>query len=124
MSLTTVFLMTACKKDAGSGGSSSISGKVYVKDYNSTFTVLQDEYFGQEIDVYILYGDEKSVGDRVRTSYDGTFEFKYLRKGIYHVFAYSKDSTLQTNAMIPIIKDIEITKNGEIIETPQITVLY
>ncbi len=124
MSFTTVFLMTACKKDAGSGGSSSISGKVYVKDYNSTFTVLQDEYFGQEIDVYILYGDEKSVGDRVRTSYDGSFEFKYLRKGIYHVFAYSKDSTLQTNAMIPIIKDIEITKNGEVIESPQITVLY
>jgi hypothetical protein len=121
---TASYFMTACKKDPGTGGSSSISGKVYVKDYNSTFTVLQDEYYGQEIDVYILYGDEKSVGDRVRTSYDGTFEFKYLRKGIYHVFAYSKDSTLQTNAMIPIIKDIEITKNGEVIETPQITVLY
>ena len=119
----TIFLFNSCKKDPGSGGSSSISGKVYVKDYNSTFTVLQDEYYGQEIDVYILYGDDKSVGDRVRTSYDGTFEFKYLRKGTYHVFAYSKDSTLQTNALIPIVKDIEITKNGETVEAPQITTL-
>jgi hypothetical protein len=113
---------TSCKKDAGTGGSSSITGKVMVHDYNSTFTILEDEYYGQEVDVYIIYGDDKTYSDRIKTNYDGTFEFKYLQKGIYHVYAYSADSTLQTNAFIPIIKDIEITKNKQEVEVPAITI--
>lgn len=115
-------IFTSCKKEAGEGGTSSIYGKVYVKDYNSTFTVLLEEYYAQDVDVYIIYGDDKTFSDRIRTNYDGTYEFKYLRKGTYHVYAYSKDSTLQTNAMIPVIKDVEITKNNDDVETPEIVI--
>jgi hypothetical protein len=113
---------TSCKKDPGSGGTSSIYGKVFAKDYNSTFTVLLESYYAQDYDVYLIYGDDKTYGDKVKTSYDGTFEFKYLRKGTYHVYAYSKDSTLLTNAMIPVIEDVEITKNNEDVETPEIVI--
>ena len=78
---------TSCKKDAGTGGSSSLTGKVMVHDYNSTFTILEDEYYGQEVDVYIIYGDSKTYSDHIKTNYDGTFEFKYLQKGTYHVLS-------------------------------------
>jgi hypothetical protein len=122
--LTAMFLLlAACSKDPGQGGSSSIYGKVWVRDYNTTYTMLMDEYYGQEIDVYIIYGEDKSYSDRTRTSYDGSFEFKYLRKGTYHIYAYSKDSTLQTLALIPVIKDVEITKNRQEVEAQQITIL-
>jgi len=116
------FMMASCKKEPGSGGTSSIYGKVYAKDYNSTFTVFLEGYYAQDEDVYIIYGDDKSFSDRVRTNYDGTFEFKYLRKGTYHIYTYSKDSTLQTNAMIPVITDVEITKNNQDIPTNDLVI--
>ncbi|HNW88966.1 MAG TPA: hypothetical protein PKN48_04835 [Bacteroidales bacterium] len=115
-------IFTSCKKEAGEGGTSSIYGKVYVKNYNSTYTVLLEEYYAQDVDVYIIYGDDKTYSERIRTNYDGTYEFKYLRKGTYHIYAYSEDSTLQTNANIPIIRDIEITKNNQEVEADEIVI--
>ncbi len=117
-----LLLLFSCSKEEGTGGSSSIYGKVLVKDYNSAFTVLQEEYYGPELDVYIVYGDDKSYSDRTRTSYDGTYEFKYLRKGNYQVFAYSKDSSLQTNALIPVIKNVEITGRKQEVAVEDIVV--
>lgn len=118
--VATIFI--SCKKEAGEGGTSSIYGKVYLKNYNSTYTVLLEEYYAQDVDVYIIYGDDKTYSERIRTNYDGTYEFKYLRKGTYHIYAYSEDSTLQTNANIPIIRDIEITKNSQEVEADEILI--
>jgi len=112
----------SCKKDPGEGGTSSITGKVYAKDYNSTFTVLQGEYYAPDKWVFIIYGDNKDYGNKIRTSYDGTYEFKYLRPGTYHVYAYSKDSTLQTNAEIAVIKDVTISKQYKEVEVPLIQI--
>ena len=42
---------------------------------------------------------------------------------MYHIYAYSKDSTLQSTALIPIIKDIEITEKGQEVESSEITIL-
>jgi hypothetical protein len=117
-----LIIVNSCSKDAGTGGTSGIIGKVYVKDYNGTFTVLQDEYYAQDEKVYIIYGDDKTYSDHANTNYDGTFEFKYLRKGTYHIYAYSSDSTLQTNAFVPVIKDVEVTKNGQEVESPEIII--
>lgn len=117
-----ITLSFSCKKETGEGRNSSIYGKVYVKDYNSNFTILQDEYYGQDVDVFIVYGDEQTYGDKTSTNYDGTFEFKYLRPGTYHVYAYSKDSTLQTLASIPIIKDVEISDKEGDVESPEIII--
>jgi hypothetical protein len=109
---------SSCEKEPGIGGNSTIYGKVFVKDYNSTFTILQETYYGPEIWVYIIYGDDKSYSERVQTGYDGTYEFKYLRPGNYHLYVYSKDSTLQTNAPVPVIQDAEINKKNEEVELP------
>lgn len=116
-----VFLFS-CSKEPGTGGNSSIFGKVLVKDYNATFTILNEEYYAQDIEVYLIYGDDKSYSEHVKTAYDGTYEFKYLRPGNYHVYCYSEDSTLQTLALIPIIRDVTLSKNKETVEVPQIVI--
>jgi hypothetical protein len=115
-------LFVSCEKEPGSGGKSTIYGKVLVKDYNSTFTVLEETYYGPEIWVYLIYGDDRDYGDRIQTGYDGTYEFKYLRPGTYHVYAYSKDSTLQTNALVPVIREIDVPKKKQDIEIEDIII--
>ena len=117
-----ILSLAACQKEAGEGGTSSIFVKVYVKDYNSTFTVLQGEYYGPDEDVYIIYGDDRTFADKVSTNYDGTYEFKYLRKGKYTVYAYSKDSTLQTTAKLAVIQEVEVTDNQQEVEVPDIVI--
>ena len=115
-------LLYSCEKEPGEGGKSTIYGKVFVKDYNATFTNLEEEYYGPDIWVYIIYGDDRDYSDRILTSYDGTYEFKYLRPGTYHVYAYSKDSTLQTNALLPVIRDVEVPKKKQEVEVEDIVI--
>ncbi len=83
---------TSCKKPAGEGGTSTIRGFIHTKNYNSNFSMLQNEYPGMDLDVYIIYGNDATYGNRTRSGPDGVFEFKYLRKGSYKIYVYSKDS--------------------------------
>jgi hypothetical protein len=115
-------LLVSCEKEPGPGGKSTIYGKVLVKDYNAAFTVLEETYYGPGIWVYIIYGDDRDYGDRIETSYDGTYEFKYLYPGTYHIYAYSKDSTLQTTAMVPVIREIIVPKKKQDIEMQEIVI--
>lgn len=90
-------LFSACKKIEGEGGSGSIKGVIYVKNYNTQQTSLLNEYLGAMEDVYIIYGDEDNIiDDKVEASFDGTFEFNYLRPGTYTVFAYSDSYNAST----------------------------
>ena len=119
----TVFFLCSCEKEPGEGGNSTIFGKVYVKDYNGTFTVLNGVYYGPDEDVYIIYGDDKTYSERVSTNYDGVYEFKYLRPGKYTIYAYSKDSTLLSpSGLIEKTKEVEITEKGQEIEVPDIII--
>lgn len=116
-------LASSCKKGPGEGGNSSIYGKVWVRDFNSNFTILYGEYNGADEDVYIVYGDEKGSSDRVRSNYDGTYEFKYLRPGNYKVYVYSKDSTMSSpSGSVTVIKEVEITARKQEVEVPKITI--
>jgi hypothetical protein len=83
----------SCKKQPGEGGFASIEGKVYVKDYDESYTIVTAEYYLPSETVYIIYGDGTEVANTVKTSYDGTFKFNYLRKGTYKIFVLSEDST-------------------------------
>jgi len=109
-----ITLSAACKKEAGEGGNSSITGYVHVTDYNATFLIVQGEYPGANEYVYIIYGDDVSYGDRIRTTYDGRFEFKYLREGKYKVYVYSDDSTLSGTSVV--VKDAEITSKKQTVD--------
>jgi len=115
-------MMISCKKEPGTGGKSTIYGKVLVKEYNSTFTTLRETYYSPGIWVYLVYGDDRDYSDRIQTGLNGTWEFKYLRPGNYKVYALSKDSTLQTNAAIPVIREVEIPSQKQDIEVPEIVI--
>lgn len=118
-----VFSFSSCKKEAGEGGNSSIYGSVTVRNYNSTFTDLLSEYPGADEDVYIIYGNDKSYSDKIKTNYLGIYEFKYLRPGNYKIYIYSKDSTLQSpSGIVPVVKEVEITDNDQEIKAPDITI--
>ena len=116
-------LSISCSKDPGVGGNASIHGKVYAKYYNKYFTLYLGEGYAADQEVYIIYGDEISYGDRTRTSYDGSYEFKYLRKGKYKVYTYSKDSTLTLpSETYAVIEEGEITSNKQILELPDLKI--
>ncbi|MCK9617704.1 MAG: hypothetical protein M0R21_07690 [Lentimicrobiaceae bacterium] len=120
--ILTIFFVS-CSKEAGEGGNSSIYGTIWVKDYNSSFTVLNAYYLSQDDDVYIIYDDDKGFSDRTRTNYKGVYSFKYLRQGTYIIYVYSKDSTLHSpSGIIPMIDTVKITKNNQNVKVPDITI--
>lgn len=114
--------LMACSKDPGEGGLASISGKVYVLEYNGNCSELRDEYYGIDEDVYIIAGDDPSYFERVRTGPDGTFWFPYLRKGKYQVYALSENCEVP-GALEAIIKTVEITERKQKVITENIEVI-
>ena len=106
--LFTLLFIISCTKSPGVGGQATIKGKIIVNNINALGNVSA-EYDAQEHDVYIIYGDNNNTfDDDVKTSHDGTFEFKYLNQGNYEVFTYSEclncpngqDSLIKINTTI------------------------
>lgn len=123
--------VTGCKKTEGPGGTSTIQGKIIVHDFDAAFqspTPLAI-YPSNNQDAFIIYGaDHATYDNNFKTSYDGSYEFKYLQKGNYRLFAYSKDSTgaktgFLSTIKIPIFVNVEITSNGSTVNAPDIIVL-
>jgi hypothetical protein len=115
--LTIVALMviiSGCKKDEGEGGYATISGKLYgANAYHPELAVSSDDGLPKE-DVFIVYGDESVAGDKVETNADGSFEFRYLTKGKYTIYAYSLDTSLaDPDGKVMIAKTIEITERKQ-----------
>jgi hypothetical protein len=102
------FGLFSCKKQPGEGGFASIEGKVYVKNYDIYFSILTSQYYLPAETVYIIYGDGTEIGNTVKTSYDGSFKFNYLRKGKYKIYVLGKDSSL-ANRSNPKTELLEIT---------------
>jgi len=100
----------SCKKIEGQGGTSSISGKIYLIDLNSHGDTLA-QYYAADEDVYIIYGkNSNTYNDDFATSFDGSYKFEYLQKGFYKIFAYSKCDTCASEIEV-VLKEIEITEN-------------
>lgn len=114
----------SCKKPAGTGGNSSITGKVWVQDYNKSLTAIQYEYPGVDMDVYIIYGDDVSYGDKIKTNGNGEFEFKYLRKGNYKIYAISDEriGTSNDTKETAVAVDVTISKKKQTVDAGQITI--
>ena len=126
--LSTIFLsfilLMACEKEEGVGGTSTITGKVKVREYNGNFTYLIGEYYGGDQDVYLIYGTDSVYSDKFTTSYDGTYRFEYLREGAYKVFAYSLDSaSYPLDRKMEVMKEITITAKDQVVLVDDIIVL-
>ncbi len=100
-------------------GTSSISGIIKLINYKNSstypFLEVKDTSFAQEQEVYLVYGEHEFYDERIRTSYDGYFEFKDLIPGEYTIFTYSEDITGGTE-MIPVIRTATITSEDQHVE--------
>ena len=99
---------SSCKKEPGEGGFASIEGKVLLKDYDATYTILQSEYYAAGETVYIIYGNGTEIGNTVKTSYDGSFKFNYLNKGNYKIYVLGEDPT-KPYLSVPKEELVEVT---------------
>ncbi len=114
-------LIASCKKPEGQGGRATIKGKLLIRNYNNGFNILQDTFYVAGENVFIIYGNQTSVGDNVKTGPDGSFQFEYLRKGKYKIFVTSKDKQNPSfTGTISVIKEAEITTNKQIVDVGDI----
>ena len=123
--LVFTLLTNSCKKPAGPGGKASIKGKIYVKDFDVAAYGLISQYYGPGENVYICYGNNNIVGNHVNTSTDGSYQFLYLRKGHYKIFALSRDTSIHvagSNKTIPVSVEIDITSNSQQFTLPDIII--
>jgi len=111
-------MFLACKKGPGEGGRTSIVGKVWAEEWDDiSYTQHYDslDRWAADEDVYIIYGDDVSFGDRTRTGPDGVFEFKYLREGDYTIYVYSEapeNSAATAGGKVAISKRVSIPSKG------------
>lgn len=110
-------LIFACKKP-GYGGDATIKGYVHVQKWNATFTQYIGEYPGKDVYVYIVYGNHTGYDKRIKTDYNGRFEFPYLYEGDYTIYTYSRDSTFaDPSGTTAVIKNVHIDKFKEVVDT-------
>lgn len=103
-----ILLFSSCKKVEGQGGGSTIKGVIYEQKYSVVGTLVA-EYPAVEKDVYIIYGSGNTFyNDKIKTSYDGSFEFNYLEEGDYTVFVY-EDSNTEPSGTNTVIVTTEIS---------------
>ncbi len=114
--------LASCKKGPGEGGNSSIKGLVFVQEWNSSFTYHDStmDHVGMDEDVYIIYGDDATYGDRIKSGPDGVFEFKYLRTGKYSVYVYTKDTVAGGQSAVQ--KIVEITSKDQTVDAGTFTI--
>jgi hypothetical protein len=115
-----LWAMTGCSSLPGDGGTSTIHGKIFVQRYNEFGTMYQD-YYGPDERVYIIYGDNIGYDDEVKTAYDGTYKFPFLRKGTYTIYAYSDCLTCDGGSEAKTVQ-VEITDNNQDIEVEDIVI--
>jgi hypothetical protein len=114
--------MNSCKKENGYGGNSAVKGVLKENRYNLNYSVVLETSTLSNTYVYIIFQDGKGYGDRVKTSFDGSFSFTHLKPGKYSIYAYSKDSTMQSTENIIVTTEFTISKKKELLDIGELTV--
>lgn len=109
-----IFLTHSCQKSEGLGGSGSISGTISVQFFNDDFSLLIHEKPAVDEEVYIVFGNSKELGARVRTNHLGQFRFKYLYPGKYSVFFMSEDSSSSLNMDVEKLYELELERGQDL----------
>ena len=107
-----LMVFSSCRRVEGPGGSVTIKGVVIERNHVGTSIF---EYPAADQDVYIIYGSENSFyDDDVSTSYDGSFEFRYLQKGDYQIFAY-QDNPSVASGTDEVLVQVNASENNQVI---------
>lgn len=119
-----LLLFSGCAKTEGEGGAATIKGRVMIQDYTLSNNPNGDPYPGYDTKVYIIYGNGTTYHDDFDCSYDGTYEFRNLRKGIYKIFVYSDivpEPSDPPKEEVKIVQ-VEITDKKGVISVPDIAI--
>ena len=119
--LALTFLLMACTKSPGLGGKATIKGKLTGRFYSDAeLTQLTGQSALGDENIYIIYGNDHTFyDDDISSSYDGSFEFKYLRPGKYVVFMYENCfpcASLQKEKLF----EVEITSKDQTVDLGEI----
>lgn len=98
----------SCEKEEGIGGTASIKGTVFQQDLNFQLSKSGAARLLADKDVFISYGNNTTVDDKIETSPSGEFIFSYLTPGTYTIFTYS-DDTLNFRSKNDIVLSFTIT---------------
>ena len=109
--IISVFVIYSCVQEEGVGGNSHIKGCLIERVYNEDFSLLLEEKPAKKVDIFLLYGNKREVGNDIETSYTGDFIFEYLWPGEYKVFYYSYDST---NTEKEVVVPVRLNRNETI----------
>lgn len=116
-----ILFLSSCAKYEGEGGSATIKGVIKEQKYNTLGNVIA-EYPIADQNVYIIYGNNSTFyDDDIKTSYDGSFEFRYLKKGSYKIFVYEDCATCPSGKK-EVIVPVEISKNNEVVTLDTINI--
>ena len=115
-----IILFSACEKNEGKGGKSTIQGTVYQNVYDNSGNFVAKEE-AREVNVYIVYGESGVYDDNMDSHYDGTYEFKYLYPGTYNIFAYSDCDSCASNT-VAVEVSVQITDKNETVVATDIVV--
>jgi hypothetical protein len=116
-----LFNSTACQKPPGPGGKATVKGKVYAYDFDNTQRYMLSKGYSPDERVYITYGSNNAIDDDVRTSTDGSFEFRFLNKGHYKVFVNSLDTSIKVkgnDTYKAVIQEFDITGAEQTVTLP------
>ncbi len=117
---STVDLGIISEKKVKNAGTSTITGNIHAKKYDNSGTLLY-EGVGQNINVYIIYGNATSYTSTVKSGVDGTFSFPNLGIDHYQVYAYSKCTTCASGVQ-PVIVPIDVVSDNSTVDVGQISV--
>jgi hypothetical protein len=87
--ISTIAIAFSCTPEEGPGGKTTIKGNIQTQYYCKADNSLVETKNTADEDVYIVYGNDQSYGDKTKTAYNGNFEFKYYEPGNYSVYFYS-----------------------------------
>lgn len=110
----------ACTKDAGLGGTCTLTGRVLAEERNNAGILLRSYWLPDER-VYIIYGSSPVYNDDMRTHFDGTYRFENLRTGQYTVFCYSNCDTCDSGTE-PIFATSTLEHHGQLDTLPVLVV--
>ncbi len=110
----------SCKKEEGEGGQARILGKVYSYDVNKSMLHTDSGYIA-DTRVFISYGSDGMVDDDTRTSFDGSFEFKWLQKGDYTVWVIGQCDTCNSGQSIDSVHVVIADKKQSVATRDLIT---
>lgn len=105
--ISSLAFLNSCTNDPGPGGKASIQGVIKATRYVNNCTTNAGSFMAEDEDVYIVYGDDPSYGDRIKTGPGGVFYFQYLQPGKYTIYAYSTKCTVAQREAV--VMEVEIT---------------